>query len=1140
MLTPADVSDLVGPEVLARGVAYATAGHVLTTARNRAGTSIVGHVRGSGGKEYVAVVEMSGPGDDAAPVAGRCSCPVRVDCKHVAAVLLVASGAVTPTGTDGGAPGQGAAEWETTFAGFIGQGHPVPGSDTRHVPGGARQRVPEEIGLQLELLTTTPRTGTRWTAGDPNRGPRVRLGMRPVVRGARGRWVRTGVSWDAVRYLNYRGVDHPDEHVDVLKALRGLAGATDDAVPGTPSRWVHADVLPSAALWALLDEARRVGLPVVCADKAQTPVVLPHAPPTTRLVVVRTATGLDVHVDVVPAGTDEPLERTSIAMLGDPVTGIVTWSGTAAPSKESRIELARFRTPPQDPARSLLARAEPLHVPVADERRFLAHVVPALDETVDAVHLDPRVHLPERPRPHLWLDVTHLPGDRARLRWRWRYDSDTPEEQIPDFAVGSVLAHPMRDQAAETAILDQVSASSPRLQRLRRAHTGRRPRPGARGREIFAQAAEGLGDEELQGIETAELFTEELPVLHALADTVPGFDVLVDGDVAGATYRLETDVEVSVRTSTLPDTRDWFDLAILVRVAGQVVPLATIFTALALGRTKILLVDKTYFSLDDERFLRLRDLIDEAKGLQDTMGATLRVNRYQAGLFEELESLGIVDAQADAWRASLGALADGARPVRVEPPSGLRAELRAYQQEGFEWLAFLHGNRLGGVLADDMGLGKTLQTLALVQHVVEQHDPGAGPRTPFLVVAPTSVVENWAAEARRFTPGLVVRTVTGTRARRGEPLAASVAGADLVVTSYALLRLDVAEYEAVAWAGLVLDEAQFVKNHRSVVYRCARRLDVPFKLALTGTPLENTLMELWSILSVVSPGLFPSPVRFAEYYARPVEKERSSPRLAQLRRRVAPFVLRRTKEDVAPELPVKQEQVLEVTLSSRHRELYDRYLQRERTKVLGLVEEFGEHRFEVLRSLTVLRQAALDVSLVDDEHVSVPSSKLEVLFEMLDDVLAEGHTVLVFSQFTRFLGRVRDHLEARGVDHSYLDGRTRRRAEAIERFTSGETKVFLISLKAGGFGLNLTAADYCFLLDPWWNPAAEAQAVDRAHRIGQDRTVMVYRMVAADTVEEKVMALKAAKSELVGSVLDGSGAAGGAGLTAADVRLLLG
>jgi SNF2 family DNA or RNA helicase len=577
---------------------------------------------------------------------------------------------------------------------------------------------------------------------------------------------------------------------------------------------------------------------------------------------------------------------------------------------------------------------------------------------------------------------------------------------------------------------------------------------------------------------------------------------------------------------------DWFDLGVVVHVDGRTIPFQTVFTALAQRRDKVLLPDGLRFTLD-RRFDRLRDILDEAGALGDTLKPSVPVSRYQLDLFDELERMGLVDAQSAAWRTALGALADGARPAPVDVPPGVDAELRPYQREGFAWLAFLIEHGLGGVLADDMGLGKTLQTLAAVQRA---HDRTPGP--PVLVVAPTSVVGNWVAEAGRFTPGLTVVPVTETTRKRRTTLAETVAGADVVVTSYALFRLDADEYQGLDWGMLVLDEAQFVKNRQSVAYRCARTLRAPVKLALTGTPLENNLMELWSILSITSPGLFPDPRRFADYYAGPIEREGHQSRLDLLRRRVAPFLLRRTKEDVAKDLPERQELVTEVALNPRHRRVYDQYLQRERKNVLGLVDELDSNRFKVFRSLSVLRQASLDVSLVDEKQADVPSSKLDVLFEMLDDVLAEGHNVLIFSQFTRFLRRVRDRLEAAGTGYAYLDGRTRKRAEAIERFTSGEVPLFLVSLKAGGFGLNLTAADYCILLDPWWNPAAEAQAVDRAHRIGQTRQVMVYRLVATDTIEDKVMALKAAKSVLFASVLDG-GTSAASGITADDVRALL-
>ncbi len=338
----------------------------------------------------------------------------------------------------------------------------------------------------------------------------------------------------------------------------------------------------------------------------------------------------------------------------------------------------------------------------------------------------------------------------------------------------------------------------------------------------------------------------------------------------------------------------------------------------------------------------------------------------------------------------------------------------------------------------------------------------------------------------------------------------------------------------------MLDEAQNVKNHESVAYRGARDLGVPWTLAVTGTPMENSLMELWALMSLVAPGLLPvTPQAFNDVYRLPIERARDGARLAALRRRVAPLILRRTKEQVAPDLPPKTEQVLEVDLAPAHRRAYDAFLARERSKVLGLVGDLPRNRFRIFSSLTLLRQAALDVSLVDPDRDPVPSTKLDVLLELVDDIVAEGHRVLVFSQFTRFLRAARQRVEAAGIEACYLDGHTRRRDEVVERFRSGAAPVFLISLKAGGTGLTLTEADYCVVLDPWWNPATEMQAVDRTHRIGQSRPVVVYRLVARNTIEEKVVALKDAKAQLFASTFDGE-ALTSAALTADDVRQLVG
>jgi SNF2 family DNA or RNA helicase len=631
----------------------------------------------------------------------------------------------------------------------------------------------------------------------------------------------------------------------------------------------------------------------------------------------------------------------------------------------------------------------------------------------------------------------------------------------------------------------------------------------------------------LTGRDTLRL-TEELPRLAALA----GVTIEVTGDPAD--YRDVSDsLEIGVSTADIVGERDWFDLGVTISVEGGDLPFAEVFMALASGESHMLLADGAHFSLLEPRLQSLRQLIEEARALTDSPSAPLRISRYQAGLWAELAALGVVTEQAQAWQRQVGALLELDSLAEHDLPAGLQAHLRPYQHEGFGWLASLWNLGLGGILADDMGLGKTVQALALICHA-RARDADVG---PFLVVAPTSVVSGWVGEAARFAPGLRVEAVTDTLAKSGRAIGELAAG-DVVITTYTLLRLEADAYRTVPWAGLILDEAQYVKNHQAKTYRCVRELPAPFKLAITGTPMENHLMELWSLLSITAPGLFPDPKRFTEQYARPIERGGDSERLARLRRRIKPLVKRRTKELVASDLPAKQEQTLDVALHPRHRKLYDMHLQRERQKILGLLGDFDRNRFTILRSITLLRQLSLHAGLVDDGNDGVPCAKLGALAEQLGEVIAGGHRALVFSQFTGFLARVRDRLDHEGIGYCYLDGRTRRRDRVLARFKDGTDPVFLISLKAGGFGLNLTEADYCFLLDPWWNPATENQAIDRTHRIGQTRAVMVYRMIARDTIEEKVVALARRKAALFSGVMDDGDLFAG-NVTAEDIRGLL-
>ncbi len=433
-----------------------------------------------------------------------------------------------------------------------------------------------------------------------------------------------------------------------------------------------------------------------------------------------------------------------------------------------------------------------------------------------------------------------------------------------------------------------------------------------------------------------------------------------------------------------------------------------------------------------------------------------------------------------------------------------------------------------------MGLGKTLQALALVCHARER-DPGLG---PFLVVAPTSVVPGWVGEAARFAPGLTVSPVADTLAKSRRTIG-ELAEADIVVTTYTLLRLDADAYRSVPWAGRdprrgavrqeppVADLQVRARARHAVQARDHRHADGEQPDRALVAPLDHRTRPL------------PRP----EAVRRGVREGRSNAaatreRLARLRRRIKPLVKRRTKELVARDLPPKQEQSLEIDLHPRHRKLYDTYLQRERQKILGLLGDFDRNRFTILRSITLLRQLSLHAGLADPDHDAIPSAKLDALVEQLGDVIGSGHRALVFSQFTGFLAKARATLEHAGISYCYLDGRTRKRERVLDAFKSGTDPVFLISLKAGGFGLNLTEADYCFLLDPWWNPATENQAIDRIHRIGQTRHVMVYRLLARDTIEEKVVALAQRKAALFRGVMD-DGDLFASSITADDIRGLI-
>ena len=491
---------------------------------------------------------------------------------------------------------------------------------------------------------------------------------------------------------------------------------------------------------------------------------------------------------------------------------------------------------------------------------------------------------------------------------------------------------------------------------------------------------------------------------------------------------------------------------------------------------------------------------------------------------------------AENLRALTNALVGHEGLPAVDYPLGLKAALRPYQKTGLDWLAHLARHDLNGVLADDMGLGKTLQTLALFQH-----DKEAGRLDrPCLIVAPTSLMDNWRREAARFTPGLKVLVLQGPgRQRRFQDIAAH----DIVLTTYPLLARDEEALRATPFHYLVFDEAHILKNPRTAAAQAARRIQGRHKLALTGTPLENHLGELWALFDLLMPGLLGELRGFTQRFRTAIEKHHDATRRDALRKRIAPFLLRRTKEKVAPELPPKTEIIETVALTGSQRDLYEALRLALHDKVRRAIAKRGltGSRIIILDALLKLRQVCCDPRLVKTQRTAKarPSAKLNLLREMVPALIEEGRHVLIFSQFTSMLALIAESLAELHVPYAVLTGDTRDRATPVDAFQEGRVPVFLVSLKAGGAGLNLTTADAVIHYDPWWNPAVERQATDRAHRLGQVNPVFVYKLIAEGTVEEKILALQAKKLAMTSALLSDS-AEPGTALQAEDLEGLFG
>lgn len=739
--------------------------------------------------------------------------------------------------------------------------------------------------------------------------------------------------------------------------------------------------------------------------------------------------------------------------------------------------------------------------------------------------------LPPLPKPHIVLRVGGAVfAVEARLEARYEGERIPLE---PDSCAD--VWNDARDGDVERAAVEALTATSLRLN----ARPGRR-----RGR---APADANLGPVfRADGERAVTFWTHELPEIVARAGRGgPVDEVVVPAELRNVTVREPVRSHLEARSAK----SGLMDVALAFAAEGVKADVEEIRAAMDAKRRWVKLTDGSIASLSG----RVAEL---AAASSDTLGddGQAELPRHALGetrLWGELADEVTIDETVTGWTERLRALDVAAKPEAVR---GLQADLRGYQEVGLAWLQFLADLGVGGILADDMGLGKTVQALATVAWRREREGPA-----PCLVVAPTSVAFNWIREANRFVPDLKTVLLHGTErhARYDE-----VPDCDIAVTTYALLRRDIQRLKDVHFRYVILDEAQHIKNHTAATTAAARSLDAETRLALTGTPLENRLLELWSIVDFVNPGMLGTWREFSKRWERPVEDAITDGAAAteaggtvpqrlpattggaeaeSLRARIRPFLLRRTKAEVQRDLPPKIETDVVVELTPAQRRAYAALAAATREDLGKRMasDGFEKSRMVILTALLRLRQMACDPRLVDAKHEADDSAKLGAFRELVSEVIASGRRALVFSQFVQLLTLLRQDLDAQNIPYAYLDGRTRDREAAIDGFVDGTMPVFLLSLRAGGTGINLSAADVVIHLDPWWNPAVEEQATDRAHRIGQSKTVSVYRIVAAGTIEEGILRLKERKRALARAVI-GDGEAGlPRGLSEDDVAELL-
>ena len=1097
-----DVKRAIYPASFERGTAYQRAGRVLNVTMAPGGNTLSGTVRGSERTPYRVMVQISpGTSRSRPQIVGTCTCAMHSNCKHVAAVLLHAL------------------EHDTSPPPF--EFNDLPAAQAPADPAlrdwltrvsGAVMRTEEPAAPPLESAERLLYILTLDTRLSPPNLMVKNVVSRRLKNGAYGK------AQNFIGQLTARFVSQADRAILISLGV----------LNPTPMQY---SILAGADGARLLNDMVATGR---CHwDNADTPALSLGEPRAAHFEWTMGSDGAQ-HLQCVG-------EHIDVVLSFNPPWYLDLTAFSCGP----------LHTGLPDALAAALATAPALRPEHAQHARDSLKVL----EAQAAVPLPRSVERIERitikPVPCLQLFTAMLTVGRYQ---RWQFNADSVDIELArlSFDYDGIIVNvgdtrPMLTRMKQGRIVHiprDIKTEHAALEKISGWHF--EPVEAGDGYEV---PDEHRFDLTIHGQERIERLTNF--ALHGVDELrAEGWRIQID---PGFTYRRAENIGDWYADITEDNGNDWFDVELGISVDGARVSLLPVLVNMVRKMPRELIGKRLEenknrsmaVTLDDGRVLpvpveRLRAILSTLVELYDPSQHDMpraRLPKARAAQLSELEnSLGTrIDWSGGEQLRELGRkLRDFNGIAPVPPPAGLRTELRGYQQQGLNWLQFLREYQLGGILADDMGLGKTVQALA---HLLAEKNSGRMDR-PSLVIAPTSLMVNWRLEAERFTPALRVLVSHGLERKQQFD---KLADYDVILTTYPLLPRDFEELSLHEYHLLILDEAQVIKNPKAKASQLVRRLRARQRLCLTGTPMENHLGELWSLFDFLMSGLLGDEHQFRNLFRNPIEKSGDKDRRQSLTRRIAPFLLRRTKGEVAKELPPKTEILCNVELAGEQRDLYESIRLAMHEKVQSEINQKGMARSHIiiLDALLKLRQACCDPRLLklDAARTVTHSAKLESLMDMLPELIEEGRRVLLFSQFTSMLTLIEAELRKAGLEYVLLTGDTTDRATPIQRFQNGAVPLFLISLKAGGTGLNLTAADTVIHYDPWWNPAVENQATDRAHRIGQDKPVFVYKLITMGTVEEKIMAMQTRKKTLADSLFDPE-AKNGPQLTAADLKAL--